>query len=296
MVLAGMSAWLSEEQNLISAVRGSLIYQGNESLADRALIRAAGAYAVVLALVACHKRGIDFTPAEQGRPFCENLFRMMGSTNPDPVMLECFRKLTILNADNGITQSTFAMLVAGSAGCDPLSCLISAVSAAYGPLHYGAQECTLQNLKEIGHPDNITAFLEQVKQRKRRLFGYGHRALTIKDPRLAPIIEMLEELNVTPDTHPGMRLAQEIERRASKDEYFQKRHLSANADFYVAFLFQGMGFEEDMITVANMAQRMIGLLAHWKESAMQDVKLFRPLHLYTGANREGSEGRERARL
>lgn len=139
-----------------------------------------------------------------------------------------------------MTHSTFLMLAAASALPDPLSCLISATAAAYGPLHYGAQEATWSNLQEIGTPENVPAFLEQVKRRKRRLFGYGHRVHKAEDPRLAIIKGLLVELDVTPDSQPLMSIAREIDRVAAGDEYFTSRGLRANADFYFGFLIDAL--------------------------------------------------------
>lgn len=285
MILAGLSAFAASDTQAIPAMRGKNLYHNNIELVNQAAVRTAAAYAVVLGLAASHRKGISFTPAKRGQTFYENLFTMMGHVDqktrrPDPVVLSCFRRAAILNADNGMTQSTFVMLAAASSLPDPISCLISAVSAAYGPLHYGAQEASYNNLKEIGDEENVPKFLEQVKKGERRLYGYGHRSLAAEDARLAPVKAMLNELGVSTTTYPLLRIAQEIDRVASKDEYFQKRKLCANADFYTLFLFSGMKFEPDMITVANLSQRLLGLIAHWREAMSQKIKLFRPLHIY----------------
>ena len=50
-----------------------------------------------------------------------------------------------------------------------------AVGALYGPLHGGANEAVLRMLERIGRVDNIGPFLEGVKNRKEKMFGFGHR-------------------------------------------------------------------------------------------------------------------------
>jgi citrate synthase len=241
MMLAGLSAYLASYAHAIPAMQGGNMYHNNPQLANKAAIKTAAAYAVVLGLIASHRKGIPFTPAHANKTFYENLFIMMGNVDPitnlpDPLVVDVFRRASILNADNGMTHSTFVLLVAASALPDPLTCLISATAAAYGPLHYGAQEATWSNLREIGQPENVPAFLEQVKRRERRLFGYGHRVHKSEDPRLAIIKGLLKELNVSPATTPLMEIAYEIDRVAASDEYFRTRGLSANADFYFGFL------------------------------------------------------------
>ena len=50
-----------------------------------------------------------------------------------------------------------------------------AVGALYGPLHGGANEAVLRMLERIGSVDKIGPFLEGVKNRKEKMFGFGHR-------------------------------------------------------------------------------------------------------------------------
>ena len=50
-----------------------------------------------------------------------------------------------------------------------------AVGALYGPLHGGANEAVLRMLERIGSTDNIPKFIEGVKNRKEKMFGFGHR-------------------------------------------------------------------------------------------------------------------------
>lgn len=50
-----------------------------------------------------------------------------------------------------------------------------AVGALYGPLHGGANEAVLRMLERIGSVDRIDAFLEGVKAKKEKMFGFGHR-------------------------------------------------------------------------------------------------------------------------
>lgn len=279
MIIAGLAGYVASDPQAIPAIRGKNIYHGNMELVDAAIIRTVGAYAVVVGLVASHRKGTKFIAADISNSFFENLFLMMGHVDPqtkrpDPVILSCFRHAAILNADNGMTQSTFVMLAAASSLPDPISCLISALAAAYGPLHYGAQEAAYNNLKEIGVPENVPAFLDQVKAGKRRLFGYGHRAFKSgDDPRLAPVMDMLKELKADAQSNKLLAVAFEIDRIASEDEYFVKRHLSANADFYTVFLFVAMGFEAEFITAANLSQRLIGLMAHWREAMCECLLL-----------------------
>ena len=54
-------------------------------------------------------------------------------------------------------------------------CVTGAVGALYGPLHGGANEAVLRMLERIGKVENIPKFVEGVKNRKEKMFGFGHR-------------------------------------------------------------------------------------------------------------------------
>nr|ASK38711.1 citrate synthase-like protein [Paecilomyces divaricatus] len=287
MIVAGLSAYLAHHADSIPACAGGNIYHGNPEQTDRAILRTAAAYAVVMGMAASHRRGIAFTPATTDNTYFENLFIMMGlvepyTGRPDPVKLSCFRRFAALNSEHGMALSSFAMVVTASSLTDPISGLISSLVAAYGPLHFGAPEAEYKTIQAVGSVDQVPAFLEEVKSGKRRLFGYGHRTYTTIDPRVKPIKDMLfSELDG--DSDPLVKVAREIDRLSSTDEYFIKRKLHANADFYGTFFFNRLGFQPEEIPVAMVAQRLVGILAHYRESMLKNkIRLFRPTHVYTG--------------
>ena len=53
--------------------------------------------------------------------------------------------------------------------------IYAAVGALYGPLHGGANEAVLRMLERIGTKDKVPAFVEGVKNKKEKMFGFGHR-------------------------------------------------------------------------------------------------------------------------
>jgi citrate synthase len=56
---------------------------------------------------------------------------------------------------------------------DPYSAVAGSAAALYGPLHGGANEAVLRMLQRIGEVKNVPAFIEEVKSRKTKLFGFG---------------------------------------------------------------------------------------------------------------------------
>ena len=239
--MAGQSASLACHPEMIPASTNPNIYQDSKA-ADNAIVQTVASYAVVFGIVRCHHLGIPFTSPSLDNTFNENLFIMAGLVDsstgrPIPKLLSVFQRFGSANADHGMALCIFSALVTASSRTDPISCLITAISAAYGPLHFGATLSAQSDLQEIGTPDNVPSFLEEVKQGKRKLFGYGHRAYKGIDPRVRLIRGLLQDLNLDPAAHPLLNITQRIEQLASTDEYFRRRGLYPNADLYGHFVF-----------------------------------------------------------
>lgn len=219
------------------------MYQRDTQQADQVILQTVAAYAVVFEAVRSHRLGLPWRYPSLHQTYYENLFTMAGlldpATNrPDPIRISCFRRFGNLNAEHGMALTVFSALVTASSLTDPVSCLISAVTAAHGPLHFGATESVQRALHEIGDPKNVPSLIEEVKAGKRKLFGYGHRTYKGMDPRVRPIQSILKDMSNI--DQPLLRVAEAIEDAAGKDEYFRSRGLYPNADFYGNFVFTGM--------------------------------------------------------
>ncbi|KAE8143518.1 citrate synthase [Aspergillus pseudotamarii] len=291
LILAGLSAYLACFPDTIPASTHASLYQGNLRNVDDAVIRTVAAYGVIFGLVNSHRKGIDFQLPSSENSYCANLFTMAGlvdrdSSRPDPIKLSCFRRFAMLNADHGMALTVFSTLVTASSLTDPISCLISAVAAAYGPLHFGATVSAQRILRDIGRTEKVPEFIEEVKTGRTKLFGYGHRSYKGLDPRVRPIQSILKDLDLSSNQY--LKITERIEEVASADVYFSRRGLYPNADFYGNFVFTAIGFDPDIIPAAMLTQRIIGIMAHWREYMLTRGKLFRPSHIYTGRPTEST--------
>jgi citrate synthase len=206
----------------------------------------------------------------------------------NPVLERALDVLFILHADHEQNCSTSAMRSVGSSGVDPYSATAAACAALYGPLHGGANEAVLRMLAEIGSKDRIPAFVREVKESggEKRLMGFGHRVYKNHDPRAKIIKKMADQvLEVTGPT-PLLEIALELERIALEDEYFLKRKLYPNVDFYSGIIYQAMGFPVDTFPVLFAIGRMSGWLAQWQEMIEDgEQKIARPRQLFLGSSR-----------
>jgi citrate synthase len=79
------------------------------------------------------------------------------------------------------------------------------------------------------------------------------------------------------------------------DEYFIKRKLYPNVDFYSGLIYKAMGFPTDMFTVLFAIPRFSGWLAHWQEWTIDpENRIYRPFQNYQGYGERAYEGAKSA--
>jgi citrate synthase len=239
-----------------------------------------------------HSQGLPYAYPDNDLSYCGNFLQMMFKVGSryevNPVLERALEVLFILHADHEQNCSTSAMRGVGSSEADPYSATAAAIAALYGPLHGGANEMVLRMLREIGSPDHIPAFIKEVKTSggEVRLMGFGHRVYKNYDPRAKFIKKMAEEVFAVTGRNPLLDIALELERIALSDDYFIKRKLYPNVDFYSGLIYQAMGFPVDMFPVLFAIPRVSGWLAQWDEMLEdKDQKIARPRQVYLGAPR-----------
>jgi citrate synthase len=217
--------------------------------------------------------------------FLNMLFKMTElKYKPHPVLEKALDILFILHADHEQNCSTNAMRGVGSSQVDPYSAVAAAAAALYGPLHGGANEAVLRMLMEIGSKEKVPEFIKKVKGGEGRLMGFGHRVYKNYDPRAKIIKNIADQVFEVKGRNPLLDIALELERIALSDDYFIKRKLYPNVDFYSGLIYQSMGLPMDMFPVLFAIPRTSGWMAQWEEMLTDpDQKLARPKQVYLGA-------------
>jgi citrate synthase len=86
--------------------------------------------------------------------------------------------------------------------------------------------------------------------------------------------------------NPLLDIALELESIALQDDYFIKRRLYPNVDFYSGIIYQAMRFPVEIFPVLFAIPRTSGWLAHWQEMLCDDeAKIARPRQIYLGPGR-----------
>ncbi len=235
-----------------------------------------------------HHKGLPLAYPDNALNYTQNFLSMLFRVGvreyePHPALERALEVLFILHADHEQNCSTTAMRVIGSSQSDPYSAHAGAMAALFGPLHGGANEAVLRMLEEIGSTDNIPEFMESVKRGERRLMGFGHRVYKAYDPRASIIKETAHEVFEVLGQNPLLDIALELEKIALGEEYFIRRNLYPNVDFYSGLIYQSMGFPSEMFPLLFAIPRTVGWLTQWEEMVNdREQRIARPRQVFVG--------------
>lgn len=266
-LIACMSSFFPESN---PAYVGANIYKDLKER-NKHIYRVLGCAPFIAAACYRHRVGKAIIPPNENLGYVENFLYMMDAEvtdkdyRPHPKIVKALDILFILHAEHELNCSTAAVRHMASSQVDVYSSLAGAVSALYGPRHGGANEAVLRMLAEIGSVDKIPQFVQDVKDRKKVLMGFGHRVYKNYDPRAKIVKKISEDVFEIVGKEPLVDIAMELEKIALTDEYFVKRKLYPNVDFYSGVIYKALGIPTEMFTILFTLPRLSGWLAHWNE-------------------------------
>jgi citrate synthase len=279
---------------LVSALAAlSTFYPASRKVRDAAtrqleIYRLIGKVITLGAMAYRHTKGLPYVMPDNDLSYPGNFMNMLWRMaepkyKPNPILERALDVLFILHADHEQNCSANAMRSVSSSEADPYVSAAGATAALFGPLHGGANEQVLRMLRQIGSKDKIPQFVQDVKDRKALLMGFGHRVYKNYDPRAKIIKRLAEQVFEVTGRNPLLDMAMELERIALEDDFFIKRKLYPNVDFYSGIIYEAMGFPTDYFTVMFTIPRMSGWLAQWQEMITDpEQKISRPRQVYTG--------------
>jgi citrate synthase len=237
--------------------------------------------------------GQPFVYPKDSLSYCANFLQMMFAVpardyEPDPVVVEALNLLLILHADHEQNCSTATVRTVASAHANLYASVSAGILALWGPLHGGANQKVIEMLEMIrADGGNMQKWIDKAKDKNSefRIMGFGHRVYKNFDPRATVIKsacdKVLAKLGVD---DPILDLAKQLEEVALSDEYFIKRKLYPNVDFYSGIIYRAIGIPVDMFTVMFALGRLPGWIGQWKE-LMDDPthRITRPRQIYQGS-------------
>lgn len=227
------------------------------------------------------RNGYDPVEPREDLSHAANFLWMLTGKEPDPFLAHILDVCLVLHAEHTINASTFAVMVSGSTLANPYAVVASGVATLAGPLHGGANQAVIKMLEEIGSAEKAAAYVEAQLVAKKKVWGFGHREYSTKDPR-AKILEKLMRQLVeyrAGEVGPLFNIALAVEDAAT--ERLAAKGIYPNVDFYSGVLYREMGIVPDQFTALFAMARVAGWLAHWKEQ-LADNRIFRPTQIYVG--------------
>jgi citrate synthase len=269
-----------------------MFYPGNECLTGselcedlnyihRMTVKLLARIPVIVAMWQHIRNGYDPIPPRQDLTTAENFLYMLHGREPDPLHAEIMDTCLVLHAEHTINASTFAALVAGSTLASPYGVIAAAVGTLSGPLHGGANEKVVDMLQQIGSPQNVKPWFEEQLKKKAKIWGFGHREYSVKDPRANILQKLMEKLAHSNGGNSSRLFETALELERIAEEQLGPKGVYPNVDYYSGILYSEMGIPTDQFTPIFAISRAAGWLAHWREQ-LSDNRIFRPTQVYIG--------------
>ncbi|MGE0328816.1 MAG: citrate synthase [Polyangiaceae bacterium] len=271
----------------------STFYPDTEEELDRNIIRVLAKSKTLAAFAFKKSIGHPFIYPRNDLSWPSNFLRMMFAVPAEDyevpkVYEDAMNMLLILHADHEQNCSTSTMRMVGSSEANLFASISAAICGLWGPRHGGANQAVIEMLDNIqASGGDCDGFLEKVKtgDPNTRLMGFGHRVYKNFDPRAKLLKEQADAIFERMGIHdPLLDLAKKLEERALSDEYFIKRKLYPNVDFYSGIIYRAMGIPTEMFTVMFVLGRLPGWIAHWMEQRNdpEGYRIHRPRQIYMG--------------
>jgi citrate synthase len=227
------------------------------------------------------RQGLPVVAPDLSQGMAGDFLTMLNGEKPTAAAARLFDVCLVLHAEHGFNASTFTGRVVGSSLADIYASMSGAVGSLSGPLHGGANEEVLVQLKEIPNAEAAPAWFDHMIDTKQKVMGLGHRVYKVKDPRAGILQRMAADLFSTEGSTPLYDIAHAIEKRAA--EKVGPKGVWPNVDFYSGLVYQKLGLTVDLFTPIFAIARIAGWSAHWLEQ-MEDNRIYRPDCIYSGPN------------
>lgn len=235
--------------------------------------------------------GLPFNYPDPDLYFSKNFLHMLRSlpnkrAKIDDIEIKALDTIFTLHADHEQNASTSTVRAVASTGAHPYAAISSGINALWGRAHGGANESVISQLEMIGDIKNVDKFIARAKDSNDsfRLMGFGHRVYKNFDPRAKILKALRDELqDIIGIDSKILEVANRVEEIALNDEYFIKRNLYPNIDFYSGTILTALKIPKNMFTVIFVIGRTIGWISQWIELYNdRDKKIARPRQLYIG--------------
>ena len=275
-------AALPHDTDPMDVLRSVVSVQGVEHKLEKPTIphaiHATGSFPTILAGFRRMQQGLEPVKPRADLGHAANYLYMLNGKESSPELVHALNTYLVLLADHGMNASTFTARVIASTDSDLASCLVGAIGALKGPAHGGAPSAVMDQLEQMGSPENAEHWMREARRRKVRFMGFGHRIYRTYDPRARILKAMCERLNPR-----FYALASKVEETALAilHEEHPERPQATNVEFYSAGVLQAIGLPTEFFPPTFAVARAAGWTAHVLEQVGNN-RLIRPQSEYIG--------------
>jgi citrate synthase len=228
--------------------------------------------------------GTEIPEADNGKSYLGNFLSVFTACSSISESHESvLTTVQILQMEHSLNVGTFTSRVVTSTLAPVDSAFSSAIGALYGLLHGGADEAALNDAKKVGSPENAEAFINDLLSNKCKLMCMGHREYRKVDPRSVILKPMAERLCTGTEFENNFRTLEALEVVFNQRMNEKGKEVWANLEFYKGAVYEAIGIPSNYFTSVFAMSRMVGWLAHFIESRV-DNKIIRPKANYIGLN------------
>jgi 2-methylcitrate synthase len=228
-----------------------------------------------------HVDGVRINTETDDDSISGHFLHMLHDKAPKELHRKCLDTTLILYAEHEFNASTFAGRVITGTLSDMHSAVTGAIGALRGSLHGGANEAAMELISKFDTPEEATAGVLGMLERKDLIMGFGHRVYTTSDPRNTVNKKMSKELAADVGNTTLYPVSEAVEK-----VMWDEKKLFANADFFAASVYHFMGIPTYLFTPIFVCSRITGWAAHIMEQRANN-KLIRPAADYIGPDLQG---------
>jgi citrate synthase len=216
-----------------------------------------------------------------------NFLYMLFGERPDPEVAHFMDTALVLHAEHSFNASTFAAREVASTRAHIYAAVSAGIGSLSGELHGGANVRVMQMLLNIGAPENVEAYVNQILDEGKKIMGLGHAVYKTDDPRAAIIATMSERMGEMAGDKKWYDMSKILEIKGKEAFKSHKgTDIYVNVDFYSASLYFSMGIPVDLFSPIFAISRVAGWVAHVLEEqfaqAAPKPMLYRPESDYVG--------------
>ena len=223
-----------------------------------------------------HADGVRIETETDDDSVSGHFLHMLHDKAPKELHRKCLDTTLILYAEHEFNASTFTGRVITGTLSDMHSAISGAIGALRGPLHGGANEAAMELISTFDTPEEATAGVQEMLERRDLIMGFGHRVYTTSDPRNVVNKKMSQQLADDVGNTTLFPISEAVEK-----VMWDEKKLFANADFFTASVYHFMGIPTHLFTPIFVCSRITGWAAHVMEQRA-DNKLIRPAADYIG--------------